>query len=137
VRRQAVWTRWIENRGPWSAFRARLRSELPKHYSTGETYATDDGALRCLVYLPRELRTPTSNWVVVGCVSLLAPVYFVYGVEYDQLGDRLLNHRSSRNASGALLLPRSADALTRAAGPTRRRGFTRPARARAADADPA
>jgi|SRR6218665_17270 len=93
-RRQALWTRWIENMEPWKAFRARLRSELPD-YGTGETYSSADGGPRCMIYPPKNSLTASSNWIVVGCVSLLAPVYFVYGVECDYAEGRLLNDRAS------------------------------------------
>lgn len=93
-RRQALWSRWIENREPWKAFRAKLRSELP-HYETGATYSSADGGPRCIIYPPRESLAPSSNWIVVGCVSLLAPVYFVYGVECNYAEGRLQNDRAS------------------------------------------
>lgn len=93
-RRQAVWTQWIENREPWRAFRSRLRSELP-NYMIGETYSSADGGPRCIIYPPKESRTPSANWLVVGCVSLLAPVYFVYGVECDYVEGRLRNDKAS------------------------------------------
>ena len=93
-RRQALWSVRIENMDSWKAFRARLRSELPG-FITGETGSTADGGLRCIVYPPKESMAPTSNWVVVGCVSILAPVYFVYGVECDHIDGRLQNPRVS------------------------------------------
>jgi hypothetical protein len=93
-RRQALWAQWTENMEPWKAFRARLRSELP-NYETGATYSSADGGPRCIIYPPKESLRPFSNWVVVGCVSLLAPVYFVYGVECDYVEGRLRNDRAS------------------------------------------
>jgi hypothetical protein len=93
-RRQALWTQWIENMEPWKAFRAALKSELP-NYIIGETYSSADGGPRCIVYPPKDSRTPSSNWLVVGCVSLLAPVYFVYGAECDYVDGSLRNIRYS------------------------------------------
>jgi hypothetical protein len=93
-RRNALWAQWIENRSSWTALRATLRSELPG-YDTGETYSTHDGGPRCLVYPPKESRTPVGNWIVVGCISLLAPVYCVYGVECDYIEGRLRNDTAS------------------------------------------
>jgi hypothetical protein len=92
--RHALWAKWIGNMDPWKVFRARLRNELPS-YNTGETYSTHDGGPRCMVYPPGGSRTPGSNWIVVGCVSILAPVYFVYGVECDFSDGRLRNHKAS------------------------------------------
>jgi hypothetical protein len=111
-RRQELWAQWIKNLAPWKAFRAKLRSELP-NYITGETYATDDGAPRCMVHLPRESWSPKSNWEVVGCVSLLAPVYFVYGVEYDYIDGRAQNHKASfEQPPPSMILPTQVVART-------------------------
>lgn len=79
---------------PWKAFRAALRSELPDHI-IGETYSSADGGPRCIIYPPKDSRTPSSNWLVVGCVSLLAPVYFVYGAECDYIEGSLRNIKTS------------------------------------------
>jgi hypothetical protein len=79
--------------GQWKAFKAALRNALP-NYKAGETYPSDDGGPRCLIYLPKESWSPTSNWTVVGCVSLLAPVYFVHSVEWDYIDGRVQNSRA-------------------------------------------
>jgi hypothetical protein len=31
---------------------------------------------------------PPFDWAIVGCVSILAPLYIVYGVEYGRVGNR-------------------------------------------------
>jgi hypothetical protein len=93
-RRQVLWMQWMENMEPWTAFRARLRAELP-NYKTGEACSSADGGPRCVVYPPRKSWFPQANWEVVGCVSLLAPVYFVYGVEYDYIDGRTQNYKAS------------------------------------------
>lgn len=81
-RLHALWARRLEDMGSWNAFLDELESELPA-FVIGDTLSTSDGGPRCLVYPPKEAGAPTANWVVVGCVSLLAPVYIVYGVECD------------------------------------------------------
>ena len=93
-RHDEIWKQWIAHMEPWYAFREGLRSELPT-YVIGETYPSMDGGPRCMVYLPKESWSPQSNWDVVGCVSLLAPVYFVYGVEWDHIDGRRQNFRAS------------------------------------------
>jgi hypothetical protein len=93
-RHYGIWEQWAANMGPWRAFRAALDSALP-NYRIGETYPSADGGPRCMIRLPKESRSPTFNWAVVGCVSLLAPVYFVYGVEYDYVDGRLRNQKAS------------------------------------------
>jgi hypothetical protein len=94
TRRQALWSKWIENMEPWRRFRAQLKGELP-NYIIGETYSSSDGGPRCIVYPPEDSRTPNSNWLVVGCVSLLAPVYFIYGAECDYTEGSLRNIKAS------------------------------------------
>jgi hypothetical protein len=93
-RRQALWTQWIENMEPWKAFRDKLGAELPNH-KIGETYSSADGGPRCVVYPPGESLSPKANWKVVGCISLLAPIYLVYGVEYDHADGRTRNSKAS------------------------------------------
>ncbi|WP_434384778.1 hypothetical protein [Melittangium boletus] len=77
ARRHERWARWTADLRDWDALRDELSRELPG-YLTGELYPTTDGGPRCLVYPPEG----AVEWVVVGCVSLLAPVYFIYGVQY-------------------------------------------------------
>ena len=93
-RRQALWTHWVANMAPWRAFKAALRSALP-HYNFGEMFPSDDGGPSCTIRPPKESMSPTSNWAVVGCISLLAPVYFVYGVTYDYIDGRVGNQKAS------------------------------------------
>ena len=81
-RLHALWTKRLENMRPWKTFRAELGNALPG-FVIGETGSTGDGGLRCMVYPPRASEPPASEWIVVGCVSLLAPVYFVHGVECE------------------------------------------------------
>ncbi|WP_434388151.1 hypothetical protein [Melittangium boletus] len=68
---------------PWLAFRDEIGSKLPE-YVIGETYSSHDGGPRCIIYPPDDLRTHSSDWTVVGCLSLLAPVYFIYGLERER-----------------------------------------------------
>jgi hypothetical protein len=82
-RRQAMWTQWIAHMEPWLAFRGELGSKLPEHV-IGETYSSHDGGPRCIIYPPDNLHPPASDWTIVGCLSLLAPVYFVYGLKRDR-----------------------------------------------------
>lgn len=93
-RLHALWTQRLENMEPWNAFLDKLESELPT-FIIGDTFSTSDGGPRCLVYSPKESRSPTANWVVVGCISLLAPVYTVYGVECDYTDGGLRNEKAS------------------------------------------
>lgn len=94
-RLHALWTRWLENVAHWNAFLDELESELST-FIIGDTLSTGDGGPRCLVYPPKVVGSPNENWVVVGCVSLLAPVYMVYGVERGHAdGDLRTNKKAS------------------------------------------
>jgi hypothetical protein len=93
-RLQALWDQKLENMEPWNAFLGGLRNELPD-YVVGSTLTTADASLRCVIYPPKESRPPSSCWIVVGCVSILAPVYILYGVECEYVGGRLRNHKAS------------------------------------------
>ena len=88
------WAQWLENVAPWHDFLDGLESELSP-LAIGDTLSTSDGGPRCLVYPPKLAGAPTENWVVVGCVSLLAPVYMVYGVERGHPGGGSRTKRAS------------------------------------------
>ena len=93
-RLHARWAQQLENMSDWNAFLDELESELSQ-FIVGDTLTTGDAGPRCIIYPSKEARTPLGNWVVVGCLSLLAPVYFVYGVECDSVGGAFRNHKAS------------------------------------------
>lgn len=93
-RLQALWAQRLENMEPWHTFLNELEKELP-NLIVGDTLSTSDGGPRCLVYPSKESRSPTGHWVVVGCISLLAPVYMIYGVEFDYAAGGLRQERAS------------------------------------------
>lgn len=93
-RLHALWTQWLENVAPWNAFLGELESELST-FIVGDTLSTGDGGPRCLVYPPKAAGVPTANWIVVGCVSLLAPVYMVHGLERGYTDDGLRIKKAS------------------------------------------
>ncbi|HEX5753694.1 MAG TPA: hypothetical protein VFZ09_46320 [Archangium sp.] len=89
----AVWKQALKNLDQWRALMDELRVELP-HLNIGHPTATCDPCFKCMVYTNQE---PVSSdpyddeprsrlWTVVGCLSVLAPVYTVYGVQYDYKG---------------------------------------------------
>lgn len=89
----AVWKQALKNHEQWGALMDELRVAFP-HLHIGDATATCDSSFKCMVYTNRE---PVSSdqredkprlhrWTVVGCLSVLAPVYTVYGVQYDYEG---------------------------------------------------
>jgi len=83
-RLQTLWGRELEKIERWKVFLYDLQQELPG-FTIGSTGSTCDAGFRCVAYPVRGSPLPPFNWVVVGCVSILAPVYIVYGVEYERI----------------------------------------------------
>lgn len=83
-RLQALWARKLEDMTTWNDFLHELEHDLPE-FIVGDTLSTSDGGPRCMIYQHKDARPPKSHWIIVGCVSLLAPVYAVYGVERSYL----------------------------------------------------
>ncbi len=87
ARFQELWSHELKKLDSWGAFVRHLRRDLPG-FTLGNVTAPVDACFRCAAYpdaahKPRELR-----WVVVGCLSILAPVYILYGVQYRYSGPK-------------------------------------------------
>lgn len=86
----AVWKQALKNLDQWRALMDELRVAFP-HLNIGHATATCDSCFKCMVYTNREPvpsdrqedEPRSRGWAVVGCLSVLAPVYTVYGVQYD------------------------------------------------------
>ncbi len=96
---QGLWEEKLEKIDEWWVLHDELRAALP-HLSIGDATATVDACFRCLVYAEQQLvsedpeNEPRSRcWAVVGCVSILAPVSTVYGVQYDYKGREWIARR--------------------------------------------
>ena len=96
---QDLWEQKLEKIDEWWVLHDELRAALP-HLKIGDATATVDACFRCLVYADKALVSenpedePRSRrWAVVGCVSILAPVYTVYGVQYDYKGRQWIDRR--------------------------------------------
>jgi len=93
------WQEVNEHVDEWYDFARKLRTVLP-HLKIGNHAAACDAAWKYLAYEQFRSGSSEFRFVVVGCVSLLAPVYTLYGVEYDfgepsHTGRKLLNPRLS------------------------------------------
>jgi hypothetical protein len=98
-RLQRVWEQELKKMEQWRVLLRDLGAALP-HFNIGNATATCDASFRCSVYPNRESvytnqeNEPQSRrWAVVGCVSILAPVYTVYGVQYDYKGKERIAER--------------------------------------------
>ncbi|WNG39772.1 hypothetical protein F0U61_43420 [Archangium violaceum] len=81
-RRFEVIKQKLQGHDRWLAFQKELKGELTE-FDIGDY--TGPGPCFCCVAYPRSSSRPQPDlrWVVVGCVSFLAPVYIVYGVQFD------------------------------------------------------
>jgi hypothetical protein len=81
-RLHALWEQELKKMDRWWVFLEGLERELPG-FTIGDATATPDACFRCVAYPAGERPLPALRWVVVGCVSILAPVYTVYGVQFQ------------------------------------------------------
>jgi hypothetical protein len=79
-RRFAVCEQKLQEHDRWLAFLDELDKDLPG-FTIGDY--TGPGPCFCCVAYPPEGKPPNPHWVVAACVSFLAPVYTVYGVQFD------------------------------------------------------
>jgi len=96
---QGLWEEKLEKMDEWHVLLNELQAALPQ-FGIGNATATSDACFRCSVYTGREpVYSSQENeplarrWVVVGCVSILTPVYAVYGVQYDYRGEERIADR--------------------------------------------
>jgi len=69
----------------WRAFLDALRPELPD-FRIRDGTTSSEGAFRLMAYADSPRQPPPFRFALVGCVSILAPIYTVYGVRYDFVG---------------------------------------------------
>ena len=81
-----LWDEELKKMGRWWALLDELKKELPG-FTIGNATATPDACFRCAAYSPVD-ESSGRRFIVVGCVSILAPVYTVYGVEYVRIGKK-------------------------------------------------
>jgi hypothetical protein len=86
IRLCELWDQKLKKLDQWWAILDELEKELPG-FTIGDGTATADTSFRCSAYPPSDNpRMPP--WVVVGCVSILAPLYTVYGVQFEYSGKK-------------------------------------------------
>ncbi|WP_257446110.1 hypothetical protein [Archangium lipolyticum] len=88
-----LWEEELKKIERWWAFLDELKKELPG-FTIGDATATPDACFRCAAYSPVGDLSNTRRFAVVGCVSILAPVYTVYGVEYSRIEKKRHNPRA-------------------------------------------
>jgi hypothetical protein len=88
-----LWDQELKKLGQWWALLDELKKELPG-FTIGNATATPDACFRCAAYSAVDNQSDARRFIVVGCVSILAPVYAVYGVEYARVDNRRHNPRA-------------------------------------------
>lgn len=82
ARRLALWEQqWQQHGKQWHALLAELAKDLAG-FSIRDATAPSDVCFRCAVRPPREEKTSIAQ-AVVGCLSMIAPVYSIYGLQYE------------------------------------------------------
>jgi hypothetical protein len=76
----------------WREFLRALGEELPG-LTLANITTTRDACFSCAAYLNTGRKYPWLEPVVVGCVSILAPVYTVYGVQFEYNGAKLMSEQ--------------------------------------------
>ncbi|HZI04995.1 MAG TPA: hypothetical protein VEZ71_13280 [Archangium sp.] len=93
-KREARWEEALQKVDRWHAFLNDLSQALPG-FTIGDGTATPDACFRCVAYPVKGRPLPPFDWVVVGCISILAPIYMVYGIEFERAGKERLGAKVS------------------------------------------
>lgn len=93
-KREARWEEVLQKVDRWHAFLTGLKQALPD-FTIGDGTATPDACFRCVAYPVKGRPLPPFDWVVVGCISILAPIYMVYGIEFERAGKVRLGSKVS------------------------------------------
>ncbi|NOK31856.1 hypothetical protein D7W79_00780 [Corallococcus exercitus] len=75
----------LQDLGPWRGFLGQLRTLFPEG-SVGDGTGPTRCSFRCIVYPAKGVPMPPIPWAVVGCMSVLAPVFTVYGITFEYEG---------------------------------------------------
>lgn len=82
-----LWEQELKKIERWWAFLNVLERELPE-FTIGDGTTTVNACFRCVAYPNEPFPIPGLRWITVGCVSILAPVYTVYGVQFAYNGPK-------------------------------------------------
>jgi hypothetical protein len=89
---QERWRQELTRMDRWRQFLDSLSGELPG-FTIGNITVPFDACLRCAAYPKNDHPAPQSEWVIVGCASILAPVYTVYGVRFARRGKERIDSK--------------------------------------------
>jgi len=86
-RLQELWEQELKKQSRWWAFLDELEQALP-NFDIGDATAAGNTSFGCTAYPPNYRQMQRFRWAVVGCVSILAPVYIIYGVQSEYSGTK-------------------------------------------------
>ncbi|HZI16323.1 MAG TPA: hypothetical protein VE153_38515 [Myxococcus sp.] len=92
---------WPRRGTQWLALVEALRQQLPG-YSIYNSTVPSDPSFRFTLRPPKEQLKPRLEQMVVGCMSLIAPVYSVYGLQYEYKRGKRSQHSNARLFLGEL-----------------------------------
>jgi len=103
----ALWEEELQKMERWGSFVRALNRNLPG-FTLGNVTAPVDACFRCAAYPEKDFERPGFRWVVVGCLSILAPVYTLYGVQYTYSDTKRIGHKVFFDFVGAHDVPAHA-----------------------------
>ena len=83
LRLHELWEQKLKDIARWWTVLDELRNELPG-FVIGDATATPDACFRCVAHPSGASSTSAPYWSVVGCLSIIAPVHTVYGVQFTR-----------------------------------------------------
>ncbi|RYZ39047.1 MAG: hypothetical protein EOO71_21630 [Myxococcaceae bacterium] len=87
ARRAQRWEEALRDNERWNDFLKDLRSLLPG-FSVGDGTSTSQACFTCILFPAKGYPIPPVPWAVVGCMSILAPVFTVYGIAFKYEGSK-------------------------------------------------
>ncbi|RKH14262.1 hypothetical protein D7V97_03525 [Corallococcus sp. CA053C] len=79
------WDEAIQDLPQWHGFLEHLDTLLPG-FTLGDGTGPTRVSFRCVAYPAKGIPMPPIPWAVVGCMSILAPVFTVYGISFEYQG---------------------------------------------------
>ncbi|MFP2925384.1 hypothetical protein ACLESO_09225 [Pyxidicoccus sp. 3LG] len=92
-RLQRLWEHELGSIDRWWALLKDLELTLPG-FTIGDATATRDASFRCVAFPPGGTPLVRFRWAAVGCLSILAPVYTVHGVQLEYRGAERIGQKA-------------------------------------------
>ncbi|RKG92871.1 hypothetical protein [Corallococcus terminator] len=87
ARRALRWNEALRDNERWNDFLKDLRGLFPG-FSVGDGTSTSQACFTCVLFPAKGYPIPPVPWAVVGSMSILAPVFTVYGITFAYEGSK-------------------------------------------------